>query len=58
MRLIIACSFELEQFIEDSQFLKERGYLINHQINLFASYINQYLNVFDQEYYTEFSNSV
>ena len=58
MRLIIACSFELDQFIEDSQFLKERSYLISHQINKFASYINQYLSAFDQECYTEFINSV
>ena len=58
MRLIIACSFELEQFIEDSQFLKERSYLISHQINKFASYINQYLSAFDQECYTEFINIV
>ena len=58
MRLIIACSFELEQFIEDSQFLKDRSYLISHQINKFSFYISQYLSAFDQECYTEFINSV
>ena len=58
MRLAIACSFEIERYLENSAFFKEYQYFVNSQINSFSSWICKYLNVHNSPSYVEFIQSV